>query len=214
MTPVENPRVTSPYGPRISPISGRTEQHNGQDIVDTKGNLNLRVIWDTVKTEYIQGYNGGRGNTAYLYYSDRMRVLYQHCASFSPAVLAQKPLKQGDSVGTMGTTGDSTGTHLHIEVQVLSNGKWVPTQPASYTEVPNSTGVHPGNNHLDNAEAPAPAPAPTPAPTVPDQTEAEDAKRITISGPTNIGYISKGDVAAITSLAKKLGLRVTLGKIT
>ncbi len=167
MTPVENPRVTSKFGQRKSPISGRTEQHNGEDMVDAKGNRNLRAIWDTIKTEFIQNHNGGRGYTAYLYYSGALRVLYQHCASFSAAVLAKKPLKQGDSVGMMGTTGDSTGVHLHIEVQVLKNSKWVAVEPSRYTEVPNIVGIHPGNNRLDGAATEPQVPAPPTQPEAP-----------------------------------------------
>lgn len=180
MTPVENPKVTSPYGMRTHPITGKQDSHGGEDMVDAKGNRNLRTIWSTVKTEYIQGYNGGRGYTAYLYYSNTLRVLYQHCASFSAAVLAKKKLVQGDSVGIMGTTGDSTGVHLHIEVQVLVNGKWVHIEPSKYTEVPNKVGTHPGNDNKD---------------------------RVVTSPMLSsllVGPMTAGDVMAITELAKSL----------
>lgn len=160
MTPIANPRVTSPFGPRTSPITGLAENHKGQDMVDTEGDRKLRAIWDTVKTDYVQGYNSGRGNTAYLYYSDTLRVLYQHMASFASVVRAKKHLKQGDSVGVMGTSGDSTGIHLHIEVQIFADGKWTAVEPSKYTEVPNSKGVHPGNNNLDSTAGEAGAEAP------------------------------------------------------
>lgn len=185
MTALENPRVTSIYGTRTDPMTGRPKTpHYGIDEVDTKGNRNVRAIWDTIKTDFIQGHNGGRGNTAYLYYSNTLRKLDQHLESFSQAVLKRQPLKQGDLVGIYGKTGDSTGLHLHEEVQVLVNGRWTPVEPSKYIEVPNKVGVHPGNNNLDSA-------TPTPEPQL-----------VTLQ----IGPVSSGDRKRIEQLAAEMGV--------
>lgn len=153
MTPVENPKVTSVYGSRKSPITGKWETHHGIDMVDTKGNMNLRCIWDTVKTEYKTSFfTGGRGNTAYLYFSNTLRVLYQHCASFSDEILKGKAIPQGGIVGVMGTTGDSTGIHLHAEVQTYNSGRWTAIEPTKYLEIPNTLGIHTGNNNYDTGK--------------------------------------------------------------
>lgn len=149
MTPFEGKnRVTSLYGWRT--LNGVRQWHAGLDVVgDT--NKNVRAVWDTIRTEYVKSYNGGRGYTAYLYYSKTLRVLCQHLASFSAAILAKKAVKQGDVIGVMGNTGDSYGAHLHIEVQVYTGGRWTAVAPMQYVELTNTIGTQQGNNHKDNA---------------------------------------------------------------
>ena len=181
-------RITSPYGWRT--INGKREFHNGQDSVITGP---ARAIWDCIKVELVSGYNGGRGNTAYLYYSNTLRVLYQHLAKF--LVKSGQKVKQGADVGIMGNTGYSFGAHLHAEVQVLRGGRWTPINPAQYTEVPNVVGSHKGNDNLDRKGEPSTLPDPAP---------------IAPLSILTIGPASPGDKNTIESMAKKLLLPVSV----
>lgn len=147
MTPSKGKvRVTSPYGYRTHPITGKYQHHNGIDSVAE--NRNIRSIWDCVKTEAVPGYNYGRGNLVRLYYSNTLRVIFQHLEKI--LIKTGQTVKQGDVVGVMGTTGDSTGVHLHSEVQVLRGGKWVAVNPSAYINIPNKVGTYMGNDNLDN----------------------------------------------------------------
>lgn len=146
MTPLKGKnRVTSPFGYRTHPLTGRYTHHNGIDSVAE--DRNVRAIWNCVKTEAVPGYNYGRGNLVRLYYSNTLRVIFQHLASIG--IKTGQAVKQGDVVGVMGTTGDSTGVHLHSEVQVLRGGTWVAINPSQYLNIPNKVGICEGNDNLD-----------------------------------------------------------------
>lgn len=149
-------RVTSPYGYREYWYRGALvkEHHRGQDIVgDT--DRRVRAIWPAQRCEASLGWNGGRGNMVTLYYSGTLRVICQHLESI--AVRQGAAVEQGEVIGVMGSSGQSTGAHLHIEVQRKQGGVWAAVAPSAYTEVPNRAGRHPGNNTLDGAVV-APAP--------------------------------------------------------
>lgn len=205
MTALENPNVTSLYARRKDPITGAPGvMHYGVDSTDSKGNRNVRAIWDTIKTEYISGYNGGRGNTAYLYYSNTLRKLDQHLESFSKAVLNRQPLKQGDSVGIYGKTGARTGLHLHEEVQVYNGVRWVPVEPYKYIELKPQLGKQQGNNNLDNASDPG---------TMPNGLYAFYGVGKDSAGNLNGIIASKGDMARIKALLDELDIAYDLKEI-
>ncbi len=187
MTPFKGRnRVTSLYGWRT--LFGTRQWHAGQDIVGDD-NRNVRAIWDATRCEVALGYNGGRGNYVTLYYSSTLRVLCQHLDDVF--VKQGQAVKQGQNIGTMGNTGDSTGAHLHIEVQRFTNNKWSAVPPAMYTEVPNSIGTHAGNDRFD-AENPT-------------STACETVK---------IGPASKGDKAFFEQLAASLQLPCTVQTVS
>lgn len=181
-------RVTSPYGYRIHPITREYKFHYGIDSVAQ--DRNVRAIWDCVKTETAPGYNYGRGNLVRLYYSATLRVIFQHLASIE--IKAGQVVKQGNVVGVMGNTGDSTGVHLHSEVQVLRGGKWVAVNPAQYINLPNRVGTYSGNDNLDK----------------PEQT-AETPASVVMSTLT-IGPMTSGDRLLLTQQAEALGLPVRI----
>ncbi len=150
MTPFAgNNQVTSPFGWRTSPITGGTEHHNGEDII-TRGDWVVREVSGGRVSEASYGYNGGRGNLVRVQVGEAVET-YQHLESI--AVQPGQAVAQGDKIGVAGSSGDSTGRHLHFEVTV--GGRAV--VPAEWSGVPNLTGDHAGNDTVDRAaEPPAP----------------------------------------------------------
>jgi len=108
--------VTSPYGWRIHPIYGTKKFHAGVDLVcDSKYILAAK----TGKIVEI-GYDSGRGNYIILQHSDNKdRSTYMHLKSIY--VKEGQSITQGQIIGYMGTTGASTGTHLHFQVNTASS---------------------------------------------------------------------------------------------
>lgn len=161
MTPTTDGRVTSLYGWRT--LRGIRQFHHGLDIVST--DRQLHSIWKAIKVEVWKGWNYGRGNVVLLYYNQGLRVLYQHVNDIY--VNNSSSVMQGDIIAQMGWSGDCVpqgtgGMHLHIEVQVLKNGKWVAIDPAPYVEIANKVGAFQGNNSLDTPKNEQPAPVPVP----------------------------------------------------
>jgi len=111
-------RISSPYGWRIHPITHRRQFHTGVDIAapygtPVKAGGDGRVIYT--------GLRGGYGKTVIIDHGDRVSTLYAHLSSIS--VSDGTPVKAGQVIGRVGSTGFSTGPHLHFEVRV--NGKHV-----------------------------------------------------------------------------------------
>lgn len=117
--------LTSPFGYRIHPISGKFQHHNGVDIgnkvgTTIKSSQNGKVTY----VGWLQGY----GKTI-IVSSGNVKTYYAHLDQFS--VQIDQLVKQGQKIGEMGTTGYSTGSHLHFEIRI--NGK--PVNPLKYFKV-------------------------------------------------------------------------------
>lgn len=150
-------RITSPYGYREYWYNGRLikETHRGQDLVPTaqagqalpESAWNVREVTGGAVVAASIGYNGGRGNLVKVQTSPGVIEIYQHLKSI--AVKAGQALRQGDTIGVAGSTGQSTGRHLHFEVQV--NG--VAVEPSAWSSLPNKAGTYPGNSDLDAPSA-------------------------------------------------------------
>ncbi len=117
-------RITSPFGPRICPFHGR-ELHPGIDIGAPSGSSIVaagsgRVIY--------AGYRGSYGNTVMIDHGNGVVTLYAHQRSGGIKVGNGQHVDKGQRIGTVGSTGNSTGPHLHWEVRV--NG--APKNPQSY----------------------------------------------------------------------------------
>lgn len=104
--------VSSMYGYRLDPFNGVVEFHTGIDIARPLG-TELVAVFDGTVTE--TGYDSGYGNYIVLEDKKRHTVLYAHCQSVS--VSRGDVVETGQQVGTMGSTGNSTGSHLHFEVR-------------------------------------------------------------------------------------------------
>lgn len=116
-----NGRQSSGYGMRVHPISRSRRMHTGIDIAAKTGTAIKAAAAGTVITSsYIRGY----GNTVVIDHGGKVSTLYGHCSKLY--VKVGQSVKQGEVIAAVGSTGNSTGPHLHWEVRV--NGK--PTNPS------------------------------------------------------------------------------------
>lgn len=118
-------RVTSKFGWRICPFHGR-EMHPGIDIGAPSGSS--IVAAGSGKVIYASR-RGGYGNTVMIDHGNGVVTLYAHQREGGIKVRVGERVSKGERIGTVGSTGYSTGPHLHFEVRV--NGK--PKNPRSYT---------------------------------------------------------------------------------
>lgn len=109
--PVEYTRISSPYGMRVHPVLHTVKMHTGIDYAAATGTP-IRATADGTLT--FKGWKGGYGNTVVLMHSNGIETLYAHMSAFSPA---QGKVKAGEVIGYVGSTGRSTGPHLHYEVR-------------------------------------------------------------------------------------------------
>ncbi len=116
--------ITSPYGTRIHPVTGKLKTHTGLDIGAGMG-TNIFAAADG--TVLVSGWNsGGYGNYVVIDHGGGLTTLYAHCSSL--LVSAGQRVSRGQVIAKVGSTGVSTGPHLHFEV--LKNGAH--TDPYAY----------------------------------------------------------------------------------
>jgi murein DD-endopeptidase MepM/ murein hydrolase activator NlpD len=106
-------RMSSPVGPRIHPVFGYRSCHTGQDIAAPTGTPVRASADGRVITS---GSGGAYGNSIMLVHSGGLTTFYAHLAAKS--VQVGQEVKAGDQVGTVGSTGWSTGPHLHYETRM------------------------------------------------------------------------------------------------
>ncbi|MEO5315415.1 peptidoglycan DD-metalloendopeptidase family protein [Pseudarthrobacter sp. CC12] len=112
--------TVSPFGLRVSPITGGSgDFHRGQDLVAQCGTSVLAAAAGTVTFASWDQYGGG--NRVVVDHGNGLKTTYNHLSSFN--VTKGQAVSRGDVVAFSGTTGASTGCHLHFEVEV--NGKVV-----------------------------------------------------------------------------------------
>ena len=116
-------RFTSGFGTRRDPKTGRSRQHNGVDFAGPRGTA-IHATADGVVTQ--AGWHGGYGNTVIVRHAFGIETLYAHLHSVN--VREGQRVSRGDRIGGMGTTGRSTGVHLHYEVRL--GGR--PIDPMTY----------------------------------------------------------------------------------
>ena len=107
--------VSSRFGLRVHPITGKTKSHTGIDIASNQGTAVYASDGGTVT---LAGWNGGYGNCIMIDHGNGYVTLYGHLSSISVSV--GQTVSQGATIGAVGSTGNSTGPHLHFEV--LKNG--------------------------------------------------------------------------------------------
>ncbi|MEG1614062.1 MAG: peptidoglycan DD-metalloendopeptidase family protein [Oscillospiraceae bacterium] len=129
--PYRGTYITSPYGYRT--MNGQTKFHYGVDIsMSDKYNKNLVASADgkVVIASNDGSYNGGYGNYLAIDHGNGVVTVYGHCASLK--VVLNQRVTQGQPVAIMGTTGNSTGVHVHFEVRINGSKK----NPLNYVNMP------------------------------------------------------------------------------
>lgn len=116
-------RITSRYGYRRSPFSGKREFHQGVDVAAPRG---TPVVATGAGVVTFAGWRSGYGRTVMINHGYGYKTFYAHNDSIKVKVGQQ--VSKGQVIAYMGSTGRSTGSHVHYEVHV--NGK--PTNPANY----------------------------------------------------------------------------------
>jgi murein DD-endopeptidase MepM/ murein hydrolase activator NlpD len=114
-TPINGARISSSFGKRRHPISGYTKLHKGTDFAAPAGTPVYAAGSGTV--EKASRY-GGYGNYVRLAHANGYKTAYAHLSRYAKGMKPGKRLKQGDVIGYVGSTGASTGPHLHYEVYV------------------------------------------------------------------------------------------------
>lgn len=121
-TPIDGARVSSGYGMRRHPIQGYNKMHKGIDFAASTGTPIYAAGDGTVQRA---GRFSGYGNYVRIRHNGQISTAYAHMSRIAKEVTSGKRVRQGQIIGYVGTTGNSTGPHLHYEV--LMNG--VQTDP-------------------------------------------------------------------------------------
>ena len=122
-TPINGARLSSPFGMRKHPIDGFNKMHRGTDFAAPMGTP-IMASGDGVITK--AGWCGGGGNCIKIKHNSTYQTVYAHMSKFARGMKTGVRVKQGQTIGYVGSTGKSTGPHLHYEVIV--NGKKVNSQ--------------------------------------------------------------------------------------
>ena len=114
-TPVDGARLSSRYGKRRHPILGYTKMHRGVDFAAPRGTPIRAAGNGVVETA---GRNGAYGKYVRIRHNNRYKTAYAHLSRYGRGVRRGKRVEQGQIIGYVGSTGLSTGPHLHYEVLV------------------------------------------------------------------------------------------------
>jgi len=122
-TPINGARLSSSFGMRKHPILGYNKMHRGTDFAAPSGTPIMASGSGTVTRAR---WCGGGGNCVKIKHNYTYETIYAHMKAFAKGIKEGKKVKQGQIIGYVGSTGLSTGPHLHYEV--LINGKKVNSQ--------------------------------------------------------------------------------------
>lgn len=119
-TPIDGARMSSGYGMRRHPVLGYNKMHKGVDFAAPRGTP-IYAAGDGVVERASR--NGGYGNYIRIRHTDTLKTAYAHLDRFAKGIQSGKRVKQGQIIGYVGSTGRSTGPHLHFEV--LKNNRQI-----------------------------------------------------------------------------------------
>ena len=122
-TPINGARLSSSFGMRKHPILGYNKMHRGTDFAAPSGTPIMASGSGTITRAR---WCGGGGNCIKIKHNSTYETIYAHMKSFAKGIKEGRKVKQGQIIGYVGSTGMSTGPHLHYEVIV--NGKKVNSQ--------------------------------------------------------------------------------------
>ena len=122
-TPINGARLSSPFGMRKHPIDGFNKMHKGTDFAAPMGTPIMSSGDGVIKKA---GWCGGGGNCIVIKHNSTYETVYAHMSKFARGIRNGVRVKQAQIIGYVGSTGKSTGPHLHYEVIV--NGKKINSQ--------------------------------------------------------------------------------------
>lgn len=108
-------RISSPYGIRFHPVLHTVKMHTG---IDYAAPIGTKILAPSDGVVSFSGWKGGYGNTIMLSHANGIETLYGHMSAFISGMNVGTRVKAGDVIGLVGSTGRSTGPHLHYEVRV------------------------------------------------------------------------------------------------
>jgi len=122
-TPINGARLSSAFGMRKHPIDGYNKMHRGTDFAAPMGTP-IMASGSGIITR--ARWCGGGGNCVKIKHNSTYQTIYAHMKSFARGIKEGLRIKQGQIIGYVGSTGNSTGPHLHYEV--VKNGKKINSQ--------------------------------------------------------------------------------------
>ena len=122
-TPINGARLSSSFGMRKHPIDGFNKIHRGTDFAAPMGTPIMASGSGVIERAR---WCGGGGNCIKIKHNSTYQTVYAHLKSFASGIKEGKRVKQGQIIGYVGSTGKSTGPHLHYEV--IINGKRINSQ--------------------------------------------------------------------------------------
>lgn len=133
---IKEPKITSKFGYRVHPITGKKTFHNGLDLVSKIGNRNLYAIDDGYVQKVVSNQSKattGYGNYIWVRYPRyNLSLLYAHCDSIKKK--KGDSVKKGTIVAIEGKTGAATGVHLHLGMTKIGSDTWL--NPENYDMLP------------------------------------------------------------------------------
>ncbi|MBV4397278.1 M23 family metallopeptidase [Advenella alkanexedens] len=132
--PLPDARFSSSYGWRMHPVFQEMRLHTGVDYAAPAGTPVTAI--QAAKVVYLAN-RGGYGKTVVLKHDNTYSTLYAHLERYAPGLVLGSYVKKGDLIGFVGSTGNSTGPHLHYEIR--KNGQ--PVDPSSGKVIPLPTVV-------------------------------------------------------------------------
>jgi murein DD-endopeptidase MepM/ murein hydrolase activator NlpD len=127
---IKNYNLTSGFGSRIHPVRGTLDFHTGLDFAVPYGSPVFAGSDGVVRST---AWGGGYGNLVKIEHADNVQTWYAHLSDFS--VSPNQRVKAGEQIGSAGSTGSSTGPHLHFEVRVNGTPRdpqpWLPAHGVS-----------------------------------------------------------------------------------
>jgi len=122
-TPINGARLSSSFGMRKHPIDGYNKMHKGTDFAAPLGTP-IMASGDGIVQK--AGWCGGGGNCVKIKHNSTYSTVYAHMSKFARGIKQGIRVKQGQTIGYVGSTGKSTGPHLHYEV--IKNNKQINSQ--------------------------------------------------------------------------------------
>lgn len=123
--------ITSGFGSRVHPISGNTLEHTGTDIAAPSGQTVISAAPGVVS---VTGYDEANGNYVVIKHNDEITTVYAHLSKI--CVAANEAVDDNTKIGEVGSSGVSTGPHLHFEVKVNQES----VNPEGYITLPHRNG--------------------------------------------------------------------------